>query len=184
MDKTVMEFFQRVVLPSGVLTHFMYGITAVSEAGLVWVLLAVGFLFHPRTRTLGVAMGVALLCMLLMNNVIIKGAVGRLRPYQRYELDVFITRLTSFSFPSGHASSSFAAAVCIVRYSRKWGIAALILAAVISFSRVYFSMHYLTDILFGAGTGVVYAWIGLWYARKYWPTHFEWLKVRFRRKQS
>ena len=62
-----------------------------------------------------------------------------------------------FSFPSGHTGSSFAAAVVLFyRMPKKYGIPALVLAVLISLSRVYVGVHYPTDILAGAliGAGI------------------------------
>lgn len=184
MDKAVLDFFQSVVQPNNPLTYFLYGITAISEAGIIWILLAVAFLFHPRTRTMGVAMGLALICMLVINNLAVKNLIARPRPYVQYPLEILIPRLSSYSFPSGHTASSFAASVCMVWYSRKWGIPALIVAAIVAFSRVYFSVHFLTDVLGGVAFGVVYAGIGIWYSKLFWPKHHELLKKRFGKKQA
>ena len=54
-----------------------------------------------------------------------------------------------YSFPSGHTGSSFAAAFALYYYNKKEGILALILAALIGFSRMYLSVHYPTDVLAG-----------------------------------
>lgn len=67
---------------------------------------------------------------------------------------------TSWSFPSGHTSSSFAFATAVFANNKKWGIAAYILAAVIGFSRIYLGVHYCTDVLAGAVLGIVYGAIG------------------------
>ena len=67
----------------------------------------------------------------------------------------------SWSFPSGHTSSSFAFATAVFSNNKKWGIAAYVLAAVIGFSRIYLGVHYFTDVLAGAVLGVVYGVIGV-----------------------
>ena len=61
-----------------------------------------------------------------------------------------------YSFPSGHSSASFAAAVSIFMWRKKEGSAALVLAALIAFSRLYFTVHYPTDVLVGTITGALY----------------------------
>ena len=58
-----------------------------------------------------------------------------------------------YSFPSGHSS---AAAVSIFMWRKKEGSAALVLAALIAFSRLYFTVHYPTDVLVGTITGALY----------------------------
>lgn len=63
-----------------------------------------------------------------------------------------------FSFPSAHSMVSFAAAVVIFHYDRRFGIAALAVAAIIAFSRLYLFVHFPTDVLagslIGAGLGI------------------------------
>ncbi len=68
----------------------------------------------------------------------------------------------SFSFPSGHTSSSFAAAMAATLASKKWKISvpAFILAAIIGFTRIYVHVHFCTDVLAGALVGIIYGAIG------------------------
>lgn len=57
------------------------------------------------------------------------------------------------SFPSGHATTAFAAAsaVAVLRPAlRRW---VLVLAAAVAVSRVYLGMHYVGDVLAGAALG-------------------------------
>ena len=68
---------------------------------------------------------------------------------------------TSWSFPSGHTSSSFAFATAVAANNKKLGVAAYVLAALIGFSRIYLGVHYCTDVLAGAVLGVVYGVIGV-----------------------
>ena len=97
----------------------------------------------------------SLLGSLLINNVIIKNLVARPRPYTMVEgLNRIIEAQSDMSFPSGHTSSSFAAAMVIYcMCPKKISIPALILAALISLSRIYVGVHYPTDVLAGALVG-------------------------------
>lgn len=58
-------------------------------------------------------------------------------------------------FPSGHSVAGFTAAVIIFRHNRRWGIPALILAALIAFSRLYLYVHFPTDVLAGILIGIL-----------------------------
>lgn len=61
-----------------------------------------------------------------------------------------------FSFPSGHASSSFAtAAVLQRRLGWRVGIPAYAMATYVAASRLQENRHYLSDVVFGAGLGIV-----------------------------
>ncbi len=135
-------------------------ITRLGDEGIFWIVLAVVLACFPKTRKAGFTMGLAMLFGLFIGNMLLKNLVARVRPYD-VELGVtlLIDKLSSFSFPSGHTLSSFAAATALVCRHRKWGIAALVLAGLIAFSRLYLFVHYPTDVLGGALLGVACAFL-------------------------
>ncbi len=59
------------------------------------------------------------------------------------------------SFPSSHASTSFAFAWAVSREYPSLKIPSLVLASLISYSRVYLKRHYPTDVIFGACLGIL-----------------------------
>ncbi|WP_184542577.1 phosphatase PAP2 family protein [Mucilaginibacter sp. FT3.2] len=66
--------------------------------------------------------------------------------------------LSSFnSFPSGHTTSAFSAAVVLAYLSAKkgWGVPALLLAILIGYSRMYLTEHFFEDVVAGSVTGVL-----------------------------
>jgi membrane-associated phospholipid phosphatase len=60
---------------------------------------------------------------------------------------------SSLSFPSAHATSSFAVATAMTRVD-SLGVLAFILAFALSLGRPYLGMHYPSDVLAGAVLGV------------------------------
>ena len=63
---------------------------------------------------------------------------------------------SKYSFPSGHAASSFATATVLERhFGWKVGLPAYGLAAYVAGSRLSENRHYLSDVIFGAGIGIV-----------------------------
>jgi undecaprenyl-diphosphatase len=161
MDQAVLEYFQSVVTDSW-LTQVMKVFTTLGDAGLVWIVLAFVFLFFPKTRQMGVVVALALLVMVFTNNVILKSLFARERPFNTYsDIFLFIPPPTSLSFPSGHTSASFAFVTAVFPYRKWWAVAFLPLAAVISFSRIYLSVHYFTDVLGGIAFGIGYGVIGI-----------------------
>jgi membrane-associated phospholipid phosphatase len=61
---------------------------------------------------------------------------------------------SSLSFPSAHATSSFAVATAMTRVDGL-GALAFLLALALALGRPYLGMHYPSDVLAGAGLGVV-----------------------------
>ena len=59
-----------------------------------------------------------------------------------------------YSFPSGHTFSSVVSATVIWRYSKKAAWIAVPTAVIIAFSRLYFCVHFPTDVLAGAVLGI------------------------------
>ena len=138
-----------------VLTPIMKLITHLGDKGLFWILIAIVMLFFKKTRPLGIMAGIALVFSVLINNVLIKPNVGRIRPYEVVDgLKLLIEKQDDPSFPSGHSGASFAAAVVfLVKGPKKIGIPAIIMAALIAFSRLYVGVHYPTDVITGIITG-------------------------------
>lgn len=81
-----------------------------------------------------------------------------------YQFPGLVDTLQSWSFPSGHTSSAFAAATAIFANNKKWGTAALVFAAVMGFTRIYLGVHFCTDVLVGAVVGIIYGVIGYFVA--------------------
>ncbi len=137
------------------LDQVMKFITSLGNAGAVWIALTAVLLLIPRCRKIGKACALALILMLFTGNLGLKPLVQRLRPYQVLEgIELLIAEPHGYSFPSGHSFSSFAAATAVFIGSRRLGIPALILAALIAFSRMYLYVHFPTDILGGMVLGI------------------------------
>lgn len=64
-----------------------------------------------------------------------------------------------YSFPSGHTGASFAAVTALFLSKYKYWAVALVLAVLISFSRLYLYVHYPTDVLGGIVLGVLSGWL-------------------------
>lgn len=67
------------------------------------------------------------------------------------------------SFPSGHTVTAFLAAELVrLEFGPWWGLAAYTVAGVTAFMRVYNNWHWTSDLLGGAGIGILGANIGYW----------------------
>ena len=155
-----------------VLDVLMPMITLLGDAGIFWIAIAVVLLCMKKTRRVGLGMGFALIMGLLVCNVTLKPLVGRIRPYDYQEqefqkiIPLLIERQHDFAFPSGHTIASFEAATVIAINHKKWGIAAMVLAVLIAFSRLYLYVHYPTDVICSIILGTGFAFLGNWLAGK------------------
>lgn len=134
-------------------------ISALGNGGFIW-LCAIGvFLCTTRYRMAGLSMALALSMGLIVGNLILKPVFRRARPFaKRPELELIIRAPRDASFPSGHTLTSFAAATALFLAERHLGSIALVLAALIAFSRMYLYVHYPSDVLAGVllGSGFGY----------------------------
>jgi undecaprenyl-diphosphatase len=64
---------------------------------------------------------------------------------------------SSHSFPSGHASTSFACALVLASAAPRLRVPLYALAAAVAFSRLYDGDHYPLDVLAGAALGTLTA---------------------------
>lgn len=155
LDGNILLFLQDYVR-NPFLTPFMKVVTTLGNGGAIWIVLTVLLLLIPKTRKIGCMSAIALIGTLLINNMLLKNLVARTRPYEVIEGLTYIVKTpVDYSFPSGHAGCSFSVA-CIMyrRLPRRYGVPALILAILISVSRLYVGVHYPSDVIFGVISGI------------------------------
>ncbi len=151
-------------------TFALRGVTYFGEFGIGWIVIAAVLLCFRRTRRTGITMGIALLLGFLFGEVLLKNLVQRERPYLAESgIQLLIFTPFGYSFPSGHTTSSFAAALSLFFDHRRWGIAALAFAAVMGFSRLYFFVHYPSDVVAGMCLGLICALISRAITRRLFP---------------
>lgn len=142
-------------------------ITLFAEKGVFWIALAAIMICFKKTRKTGWMIGIALILGVVIGNGVIKPLVARPRPFMvdpSFEARLLIPALYDGSFPSGHALACFEGAGVLLmtkEYRNKMGWAALVIALLVSFSRVYLAVHYPTDVVAGALLGLLFAWLGI-----------------------
>ena len=160
LDGGFLLFLQNAVR-NPILNTIMIFITSLGDEGMIWIAATIVLLIPKKTRKVGAMSAVALLGSLLINNYLLKNLVQRPRPFVTFkEIQILIPTPSEFSFPSGHTSSSFAAATVFYRFlPKKFGIPSLVLAGLIGFSRLYVGVHYPTDVLAGVIMGVLLSYM-------------------------
>jgi membrane-associated phospholipid phosphatase len=98
---------------------------------------------------------------------IIKWIVGRHRPLVEitpWKFEPFIGGFAglwkekALCFPSGHASLSFATAICLTMLLPRFGWLFFLIATITACERVIENAHYLSDVVAGAGLGICVGW--------------------------
>lgn len=135
------------------LTPVMKIATTLGNAGIIWIILCLILMIPKSTRKIGIVAALSLAIVSILNNFVIKIIVARPRPFTQADIELLINAPKSYSFPSGHAASSFATATAVFLGDKKLGIVVLIIAALVAFSRLYFFVHYPSDVLVGAMEG-------------------------------
>lgn len=152
-DSVLLDWFQSI--QNDILSGIFEVITTLGEAGIIWILIGLLLLVGRKTRWLGITVLIALLFSLLVGNLTLKPLVARPRPCWRHpEIPLLIANPKDFSFASGHSMSSFAAASAIWMWNRKAGIVALAGAVIMAATRLYFYVHYPTDVVAGMFIGL------------------------------
>ena len=138
------------------LDFLMPKITALGNGGAIWLLASGGLICTKRYRKQGIVLLGGLAAGVLVGNVLLKNLVARPRPcWLDSSVQLLIANPTDYSFPSGHTLSSVIGATVLTKTNRRFGYAAIPLAALIAFSRLYLYVHFPSDVLAAAVLGVV-----------------------------
>jgi membrane-associated phospholipid phosphatase len=106
--------------------------------------------------------------------LILKRIIGRGRPMHLLDTGLFGLKANFLdwdyqSFPSGHSTTIFAAAMVTGFISARLLYPALVVAAVVAISRIALGDHYPSDVVAGAIVGILGAYLGRWlFAQRGW----------------
>lgn len=127
----------------------------------VVLILVAGLIYWCYDKKIGEKLGLVVFVSLGLNSVL-KLIIARPRPFQ---VDSNIENLrpstsTSYSMPSGHTQTASTLFFGVYYFIKKnWLlITAIIVTTLVAISRMYIGVHYLTDVLVGAGLGILIAY--------------------------
>ncbi len=120
--------------------------------GAVWVAIGLVFALLDPSQREAWLIAAALGPIAIAVNFAVKLIVRRPRP-ELEGLPALGGAPSSLSFPSAHATSSFAVATAMTRIAPEAGVA-FVLAAALALGRPYLGMHYPSDVLAGIVLGI------------------------------
>lgn len=161
-DAAVSGFAHRLTeATGGALNTPMELVSLLAWKGFCMLLFGLLLCLFAKTRKTGATVFLAVCFGALFTNLILKGTVARVRPFNASEMyhawwqyagAVFEDE---FSFPSGHTTATTAAMTGLFLSARKKYVwPALLLIPIIGFSRIYLMVHYPTDVLGGVISGL------------------------------
>lgn len=167
-DWTILHWIQStLVCPA--LDVLMPKITLLGNGGAIWILSAALLLVTKKYRKYGVFLLVGLALGLLVGNLTLKPLIARPRPcWLDNSVTLLIANPTDYAFPSGHTLSSVIGATVLTKANRMFGLAAIPLASLIAFSRLYLYVHFPTDILGAAALGIVLGLMSCKIGERFW----------------
>lgn len=144
------------------LDRFMILITKSGNGGLIWLFVALYLYIFMNMHSQAMVLLCVIAAVAFIVNFIIKGLFTKDRPCDLDEtVALLIRRPLGSSLPSGHSASSFACVVVIFHINPWWGVAALVWASLIAFSRIYLYVHFPSDVLFGIIAGTVIGFVAM-----------------------
>ena len=164
-DLAAAEFAAAIAKNCGFLTTPLKIITLSGTAGAIFIVAAAMLIIFKKTRTMGIKAGGALLIGFIFTNLLLKNVIARPRPYadvtsRFYEIwqSAGSLKESGFSFPSGHTTAATAFGVSLfISLNKKYSWAFLFIPLVMGFTRIYFCVHYASDVLGGVVVGMTAA---------------------------
>jgi undecaprenyl-diphosphatase len=130
----------------------LIGLAHAGENGLLWNAIGtLGGTLNARRRD-DYVRAIEIVLVTLLLNTLVKQAVRRARPLLEEELPALTPVLSGRSYPSAHASTSFAGARALAAAGLP-GAPLYAVAAAMALSRPYLGVHYPSDVVAGAFLG-------------------------------
>lgn len=146
--------------PNKEIGEFFYAFTVLGDTLLNVAIIAALVLLPATSKKIGIPVACTAVTSVLLNKII-KNLVARQRPLER------LVEVSGFSFPSGHAMNNTAIyltlAFCIIPYCSTKLQKVITFAVLGTFpiimgiSRIYFNVHYFSDVICGWCLGVIIA---------------------------
>lgn len=163
MEATILLALQSLRLP--VLTQLAALVSAFGNYAFIWVVIGILLIVFAHRNDVGITVIFTVILAGIIVGFILQPMFAHVRPYDAgigVSAVMGVSR-TGYSFPSFHATTSFAAATVIAMIAgRRWGTWAFVGAVLISLSRIYLGVEWPLDIIVGALVGVLVGVVSAW----------------------
>lgn len=154
-DTKILNFIDKY-LRCKILDKLMPLITSLGNGAAVWIIISLYLINNKCHKNEGYMVIASLILTTISGEGIIKHLFRRARPFIKMKKNkLLIAKPITYSFPSGHTASSFAAAGIFIMTNDKASIYMIILASLIAFSRLYLNVHYPSDVVIGIILGII-----------------------------
>lgn len=167
LDKNTNYFISSIKNP--VFDLIFRWFTSFTNIFVILILVTTLFLLEERKREWIPPLWLSFLFSVVVS-FILKLMIARPRP--SVELFYPLINTINYSFPSGHAMVAFAAIPILDKEFSKLKWFWIIFAFLVSFNRIYFGFHFLSDVVFGAFFGYFIGVLIVYVEEKYKPFRF------------
>lgn len=164
IDYGVFEFINNYIRNS-FLDSFMIKISMLGNGGFIWIIFAAAFLINKKYRKIGYILSIGLFTYLIFGELLLKNLIARSRPEYALAFNIAIPK--SYSFPSGHTTSSILSCLIISKYIKKLRFIVIPLGVLIPISRFYIGVHYFSDVVGGVILGTIIYYIAIYIGYKF-----------------
>ncbi len=138
-----------------ILSPLLKLITNLGNMGFIFILISLIMIFFKKTRKIGAIVLFSIAIGFVFTNLILKNVVARPRPFIDETSDYYLwwkeagSMIESgYSFPSGHTTAAMAFGLSLfLCFKKKWSWVFLLIPLIMGFTRIYFMVHYTTDVL-------------------------------------
>ncbi len=155
-DQTIAKWANDVFQSTNdILSPLLKLITNLGNMGFIFIMISLIMIFFKKTRKIGVIVLFSIAIGFVFTNLILKNVVARPRPFIDETSDYYLwwkeagSMIESgYSFPSGHTTAAMAFGLSLfLCFKKKWSWIFLLIPLIMGFTRIYFMVHYTTDVL-------------------------------------
>lgn len=170
LDSGMAEFAHMLLeTAGGFFTPLLKVITLSGNFGIVFLAISLVLLVFRNTRKAAFVLLCSMAFAFFLTNLLLKNIVARPRPFvdtesvfYEYWIQAGSLFENGYSFPSGHTTvaTAFSAGI-FFSFPKRYSWISMLIPVVMGFSRIYFMVHFASDVLGGLLVGIIAGLLGL-----------------------